>query len=226
MTMNTRATARTVGILFIIATAAGLLSVALLGTQEAGRPITDVAAHKNEITLGALMIVIMAAAIAMIPAMMFPVLKRHNEALALGYVINRIIEVVLLLPAAIAPLMLLAISPGQSAGPLETLRSTYADWGTPVSAVFFCLSVFLLNYLLYRAHLVPRIISVWALVAVVPYFADSLAVLFGVLSPTSPLHSLLIAPLALNEMALALWLLVKGFRPSAVLAASSASQQA
>jgi hypothetical protein len=227
MTMRSRTTARIVGTLFIIATAAGVLSVALLGAPGAAQSLTDVAEHKNQITLGAFMIVVMAAAIAMIPAMMFPVLKGHNEALALGYVITRTVEVVLLLPAAIGPLALSAVSSTYSAGApdngtqmrtVEILLSTYEGWGPPVSAVFFCLSVVFLNYLLYRSRLVPRWISTWALVAVVPYFVDGLLVMFGVLSPASPLHSLMDAPLALNEMALAIWLLVKGFRPSVATA--------
>jgi hypothetical protein len=223
--MRSRTTARIVGTLFIIATAAGLSSVALLGPTDAVQSLTDVAAHKTRITLSALMIVVMAAAIAIIPAILFPVLKRHNEALALCYVVTRTVEVVLLLPAAIGPLLLLAVSSGYSTGApddgpqfrtLRTVSLTYAGWGGPVSAVFFCLSVILLNYLLYRSHLVPRLISAWALVAVAPYLVDGLSVMFGVLSPSSPLHSLLIAPLALNEMVLALWLLAKGFRPPAM----------
>ena len=52
----------------------------------------------------------MAAAIAMIPPMIFPVLKEHGEGVALGYVVARSVEVVLLLPAAIGPLVLLAVT--------------------------------------------------------------------------------------------------------------------
>ncbi len=59
------------------------------------------------------MVIVMAAAIVLIPAIMFPVLKEHNEAFALGYVVTRTVEVVLLLPAAVGPLPLLAASPPQ-----------------------------------------------------------------------------------------------------------------
>jgi hypothetical protein len=77
--------------------------------------------------------------------------------------------------------------------------------------VFFCLSVVLLNYLLYRLRLVPRLISAWALVAVAPYLVAGILVTFGALATSSPLHTSLIVPLAVNELVLALWLLVKGF---------------
>jgi Domain of unknown function (DUF4386) len=79
--------------------------------------------------------------------------------------------------------------------------------------VFFCLSVLILNYLLYQSRLVPRLISGWALAAVAPYLIDGLLVMFGLLNTSSLLHTVLIVPLALNEMVLALWLLTKGFRP-------------
>jgi hypothetical protein len=217
--MDRRTTARTVGTLFIITTAAGVLSIALIGPPDAAQSLSDFSGHRNRITLGALMVIVMAAAIALIPAMMFPVLKELNEALALGYVVTRTVEVVLLLPAAIGPLLLAANSEHSTAaaadqtqfGTLRTLLLTYE--GAPaVSAVFFCLSVLILNYLLYRSRLVPRLISFWALAAVAPYLIDGLLIMFGVLNTESPLHTVLIVPLALNEMALALWLLTKGFR--------------
>jgi hypothetical protein len=221
--MQTRTTARVAGLLFVIATAAGILSVALLGPADAISAPADLAKIQNQVAAGALMVLVMAAAIAMIPPTLFPVLKEHNEGLALGYVVARAIEVVVLLPAAIGPLLLLSMASPQSAAgaaydpglfnSVRVLSQTYDTWGYFVSVVFFCLSVLLLNYLLFRSRLVPRLISGWALLALLPYLADGVAVLFGLLTISSALHTLLIVPLALNEMALALWLLVKGFRP-------------
>src|SRR5262249_46728948 len=105
------------------------------------------------------------------PADAFPVLREHREALALGYVPARIMECVLLLPAAIGPLMVVAIAtsqadanPPDAAAYLDTVRmltQTYDRWGQ-ASQVFFCLSVLLLNYLLYRSRPVPRWIAGWA----------------------------------------------------------------
>ncbi|MEV8099218.1 DUF4386 family protein [Kitasatospora sp. NPDC085879] len=69
----------------------------------------------------------------------------------------------------------------------------------------------LLNHLLYRSRLVPRWIAGWALLAVVPYLADALLVL-GPSAPSPAARAALVVPLALNELALALWLLAKGFR--------------
>ncbi|MET7426733.1 DUF4386 family protein [Dactylosporangium sp. NPDC005555] len=168
-----RTTARVTGGLFITATAAGVLSAALLDRSAGG---------------SALMVLVMGAAIVMIPPVLFPVLKVHGEALAVAYVAARTVEVVLLVPA------------------------TQPDFDYAPHALFFCLSALLLNVLLYRSRLVPRWISGWALVAVVPYLVDAVLVLLGVLTPTSTVHGLLVAPLGLNEMVLAVWLLTKGFR--------------
>jgi hypothetical protein len=220
--MHRRTTARVTGFLFITATAAGVLSAVLLGPLDTLRSPQSIADNAHRISAGALMVLVMAGAIALIPPTLFPVLKEHGEALALGYVAARIGEVVLVLPAAIGPLMLVAIGTSQSdastpddAAHLETVRmlSQAQEIGVYAgSSLFFCLGALLLNLLLYRSKLVPRWIPGWALVAVVLYLADACLVMFGALTLSSGIHAVLVLPLALNEMVLAVWLLTKGFR--------------
>ncbi|MFI6316454.1 DUF4386 family protein [Nonomuraea sp. NPDC050556] len=193
--MRTRTTARAVGSLFIIATAAGVLSVALPGSKA---------------TSG-LLVLIMAAAMAMIPPLIFPVLRQHSEQLALGYVVARTVEVVLVLPAAVVP--------------LTGVDLAYDTWGYPLSSIFFCLGALLLNSALFGSLAVPRPISGWALIAVLPYTADALLVMYGELNLSSPLHAALIAPLMVNEMVLAVWLLAKGFTAAERPPARSAAVQ-
>jgi hypothetical protein len=69
---------------------------------------------------------------------------------------------------------------------------------------------------LYQFSLVPRWISGRGLISIVPFLAASLLVLFGYLDPISSVRNLLYLPLALQEMVLAVWLIVKGFNPYAV----------
>ena len=228
--MRRRTTARVAGSLFLTATASGVLSAVLLGPLDNWHSPESIAESAHRISAGALMVLVMIGAIAMIPPTLFPVLKEHGEAPALGYVVARIAEVVLLLPAAIGPLMMVAISDAgtpDNTAYLDTARiltQTYELWGNPGSMLFFCLGALLLNYLLYRSRLVPRWIAGWALIAVVPYLADACLVMFGVLNPSSAVHTILFAPLALNEMVLAGWLLTKGFRaPSPTLSAHVAT---
>ena len=66
---------------------------------------------------------------------------------------------------------------------------------------------------LYRSRLVPRWISVWGLAALVPYLAAEFLAVFALLDPMSSTASLLYIPLAVQEMVLAVWLIVKGFNP-------------
>jgi hypothetical protein len=200
--MQRQTTARVVGALFLTATAAGIISAVLLEPDSIGD-----SAYKAP--AGALMVLVMSVAIALIPPTLFPVIKQFGEASALAYIVARTVEVVLLLPATIGPLMTLA--PGSAhADAARTVTQIYDLWGYTGSQVFFCLGAALLNALLFRSRLVPRWISGWALVAVVPYLADAVLVMFDVLDVSSPIHATLVVPMAVNEMVLAIWLLAKG----------------
>jgi hypothetical protein len=85
-----RAIATSVGILFIIGTVAGILSAVTLGGLLSGPDYLNVvAANTSRVMVGAICILVMNIVLAMIPALMFPVLKRLNEPLAIGYVIFR-----------------------------------------------------------------------------------------------------------------------------------------
>ena len=220
--MRSNTTARVVGSLFLTATGAGMLSAVLLGPLDTLHTPQSIAEGAQKTSAGAIVVLVMIGAIALIPPTLYPVLKEYGEGPALGYVAARILEAVLLTPAAIGPLIVVAIGTNQSdAAHLDTVRvvsRTYDTWGNPASSIFFCLGAALLNYLLYRSRLVPRWIAGWALVAVVPYLAGACLVMFGVLTVSSAIYPLLLAPLALNEIVLAVWLLTKGFRaPSSAL---------
>ena len=83
-----RKTAIIVGVLYIIGTVAGILSLASTGPiLEGSDYLTQVFTNPNQLVKGALLVLTMGLALAMIPMMMFPVLKRYNEALAVGYVV-------------------------------------------------------------------------------------------------------------------------------------------
>lgn len=219
--MHQKTSARVVGALFLTATAAGVLGALLLGPLDTLTSPQSVADEAHRTSAGALLVLVMAGAIALIPPTLFPVLKKYGEAPALGYVAARIIEIVLLLPAAVGPLMMVAIStnPSDASTPddathlaaVRVFTRTYDLWGHTASQLFFCLGTLLLNVLLYRSRLVPRWIAGWALVAVAPYLGDAYLVMFGALTISSATHALLVLPLALSEMVLAVWLLTKGF---------------
>lgn len=77
-------TARIVGILFIIGTVAGIGSFVGMGPQNTPDYLVNVAANGNKVRAGALLVLIMGIALAPVPALLFPILKKYNEGLALG----------------------------------------------------------------------------------------------------------------------------------------------
>ncbi len=70
--------------------------------------------------------------------------------------------------------------------------------------------------MLFKSRLVPRFLSVWGIVGALMYMLAGYLVLFGV-EAMSPILIILSIPLALNEMVLAIWLIVKGFNKEALI---------
>ncbi len=135
--------------------------------------IVNVSANKTQVIIGVLFKLINCAAVVVIPIILFPIFKKHNEALALGYVGSRIIESVTLIVASISLLSLLTLSQEyvQAAAPdasyfqtLGTLLLAVSDWSILLGdMIVFSLTALILNYLLYQSKLIPRFISVWVL---------------------------------------------------------------
>jgi uncharacterized membrane protein len=79
-----------------------------------------------------------------------------------------------------------------------------------VCAFVFCLGALMFYHVLYRSGLVPRWLSGWGLLGILLYLAAALLVLFGQINPDST-QVVLELPLAVQEMVLAVWPIVKGF---------------
>ena len=203
--MNRPTAARVVGALFIIATVSGVLSVTLISTDPA-----SAVAQPARTALGALLVFVMIMAIAIIPAAAFPILRRHDEGLAAAYLAARSLEAAVLLPAAIGPLLLLELGTAQDAS-TSALLLGYEQWGGSFSTTIFCVGALILNGLLYRTRLVPRLISTWGMAGAVLHLMGSVLVVFQVLAPWSAPIVALTVPIGINEMVLAGWLLVRGF---------------
>ena len=183
--------------------------------------------------VGALFVLMMGLALAMVPVMMFPILRKHNEALALGYVVLRGgFEAVAYLAIATSWLLLVPLSQiyvragvldASNLQALGTLLLEAKEIGS-ILTIVFCLGALMFNYLLYQTKLVPRWLSGWGLIAVVPYFAAGLLAMFGIIDALSPTYAILNLPLALQEMVLAIWLIVKGFSSSALVPGSARAE--
>ena len=227
---SNKKTARIVGLLFITATVAGVLSLVFLGPLFDPDYLINVSANENQIILGVLLVLILAFAVAMIPVMMFPIFKEHNEALALGYVVFRVFEAVVIIVSSLILLSLLTLSQEYvKAGAPDasdfqafgTLLLGAFDWTHVPAGYAFGLGAVIFYYLLYQSRLVPRFLSVWGLIGAALILAASLLGMFGLISPFSTITIILNLPIALNEMVLAVWLIVKGFNSSAIASPSA-----
>ena len=222
--MNTnRKTARIVGVLFIIATVSSSLGISILDPILNAPDILDnVSANITQVIIGVLLLLIDCAAVVAIPVMLVPIFKKHNEALALGYVGARIIESVTLIIGSISLLSLLTLSQEyvQAAAAdvsnfqtLGTLLLAVYEWALLVGImIVFSLTALILNYLLYQSELIPRWLSVWGLIGAALLLAVGLLEIFGF-----NLTEILSIPIALQEMVFAVWLIVKGFNSSVIV---------
>ena len=228
--MNTyRRTSIIVGVLFIIGTVAGISSGVVTGPILDGSDyLTAVAANESNIVLGALLVLVMGFPLAMIPVMMFPIFRKYNEPLALGAVVFRgMLEAVTYIVLATCWLLLIPVGQGfVSAGAAEaatfqvlgTLITQTGYWTEHILALVFTIGALMLYWLFFKTRLIPRWLALWGFFGAILYFA---APVLNMFDPQHPALSLgvqwgnLMAPLAIQEMVFALWMIIKGFNPSA-----------
>jgi hypothetical protein len=217
-----RKTAIIVGVLYIIGTVAGVLSLTFAGSiLNDPAYLTKVSANQNQIITGALFVLIMGLALAMVPVMMFPIFRKYNEALALGAVVFRgAIEAAIYIAVSISWLLLFTV--GQEyvkaglpvASHFQTLGALLLNASNQIGSILdivFSLGALMIYYLFYRSKLIPGWLSIWGLVGSMLYLTSGLFALFSVD------FGILQAPLALQEMFLAVWLIVKGFNSFPIL---------
>ncbi|HMB25120.1 MAG: DUF4386 domain-containing protein [Chloroflexota bacterium] len=220
-----RKTAVIVGILFIIGTVAGILSVVFTSTVLNDPDyLMRISANENQIVIGALFVLMMGFALAMVPVVIFPILRKHNEALALGYVVFRGgLETVTYIVTATSWLLLLPLSREYvKAKALDT--SHFQTFGNllrevshlPMTVFVFGVGALIFYFLLYQSNLVPRWMSVWGLIAIALHLITGLLIVFGLQSEFSALNSIMNFPIFLQEMVMAVWLIARGFNPSAI----------
>lgn len=223
ITKTFRKTAIIVGLLFIIATVTAILSLIFLGsTLETSELLTTVADNETQVIAASIFELILAASLVVIGFMIYPVLKSHKESLALGYFSIRLIETVLIIIGTLSLLSLFTLSQEYPAGfsnfeNIGILLIAIRDWSSVIAGlIFFGFGSQILNYQLYMSKLVPRWLSSWGLVGATLITTYGIFGLLGVDTQVASVASLLAAPIAVQEMVFAGWLIVKGFNPSAI----------
>ena len=216
---SNRRTAKIVGALFLIAIVVSILGGSIIEPIiTAPDYLSSVSANGAQVVLGVLLELINGLAVIGIAVLLFPILKKHNEALALGYVALRILEAVVVITAVSGPLTLIALSREYVAAGAADASAFHAVgtslvaerslWVSQMLGIFFGLTALVLYCILYQSKLVPRFVSIWGLIGAVLVMTWNLLELFGI---SVSLGMVLALPMMLNEIFLAIWLIVKGF---------------
>jgi hypothetical protein len=219
------------GVLFIIATVVGILGNVIFLTPILDAPdyLIKISANENQVIIGGLLMLIAAFASASIAICLYPILKKHHEALALGSVGFRVMEGMLYIVGVVCTLSLLTLSQeyvtaGASNASLYQISGTLLlavkTWAGMLSVIAFTTGAMMYYYIFYQSKLVPRWLSGWGFLAAALSLASALLAISGLLIPLSPVFIVFNLLILVQEMVLAVWLIVKGFNPSVIASKS------
>ena len=226
---SNRKTAIVVGILFISATILGFSSLFLTPILNTPDYLSRIFANENRILIVSLIKIIAAFACAGIAISLYPVLRKYNEGLALGSVGFRIAEGMLYVFGSIGVLMLLPLSqefikagmPGASY--FQTLANSLLsmrDWTGMLAVITFGPGALMYYAIFYQSRLIPRWLSGWGLIAAALCLISGILVMFNIIDFFTPVQIAINIPILLQELVLAVWLIAKGFNPSAITSGS------
>ena len=218
-----RKTALVAGILYLI-TFISVATLALYGPVLKDPAYILSSGSDTALRWGALIDVIVALAGIGTAVTLFPVVKRQNEALALGFVTSRVIEGAMLLTGVVSLLSLASLhqaAAGTGADSTALLTSGASFVGTYNAAFLIggtlmpAMNALLLGYLMYRSSLVPRLIPAIGLVGGVLMTSSVIGQILGINEKISIWSLIALLPIFAWELTLGLWLVFKGFNRSA-----------
>jgi hypothetical protein len=208
------------GALFIVATVAAVAAAALLPTLTGPDYLTGVADHAHRMAASALVYLVAAGTSVGIAIALYPLLKKTHATLALGAVVFRTIEAAFYIAAVVSLLSIttlggqLATAPAAHRPSIQVLAD-YAlgvrDHSTLAGVFAFSVGSFMYSVVFYRSRLVPRWLSAWGMAGALLMATACLLSLFSD-DPVTGYYPLFL-PVAVWEMVIAVWLLVKGFSP-------------
>jgi hypothetical protein len=220
-----RKTALTAGVFYLI-TFISIPTLALYGPVKNHRDWILSSGSHTGVLVGGFLEVIAALAAIGTAVTLYPVVKRQNEGIALGFVTARVLEAVMIFTGVVSLLSLVTLrqdlgaAAGADAAALVTTSAAHVaiyKWTFLLSqSLMPGINALLLGSLMYRSRLVPRIIPAMGLIGAPLLIGTVIATLFGVLKLGSP--ELAAVPVAAWELSLGVWLVVKGFRPCPITA--------
>ena len=221
--------ARIFGVLFIITFITSIPALALF------QPVLDDPAgyiagggKDNQIYLGALLELLLIIANVGTAVVLYPIVRRQNELLAIGYVTARVIECVFLATGIIFVLGVVSLrKDSPDAADLAVSLAALKDWSFLFGPGFIVPfgNGLILGYLMYSSGLVPRRMTWLGLIGGPLLLIGNIGVLFDWWEPTSA-AGLLVAPEFFWELSLGIYAAVWGFKRDAPILAAGARDPA
>ena len=213
--MSDRRTALIAGVLYLLTFA----SIPTLGLYRAVRADGFLlgSGTDRQALAGAALEVVVALTCAGTAVVLYPVLRRVQPAVALGFVAARVIEAALILTGVACILTLVSLRSGAAIDPAVAvplgrgLSALYGNLFLVSQSLMPGLNALLLGSLLWRARLVPRAIPLIGLIGAPVHLAAVALTLLGLLTAISPVTLIAALPIAVWEFALGVWLVVRGF---------------
>jgi hypothetical protein len=219
----TRNHARAAGIFYLITFAASLPAFVFIGSAV-NPDLTVAVGHGTGLRWAGLLDFVNALAAVGTAVALYPVLKRQNQSLALGFVTSRVVEAAIIMTGVVSLLALVTLQDISGGDPTTTAAVgqglvAVRDWTFLFGPGFMAsFNAALLGTLLYRSRLVPRVIPALGLLGAPLLFTANIATLFGHNEQASGITMLATLPIAFWELSVGIWMTVKGFKPAPVTA--------
>ncbi|MBB3084337.1 DUF4386 domain-containing protein [Geodermatophilus sabuli] len=218
-----RRTAFLAGALYLTTFAASIPAVFLLDPVLSDPGYVLGPGADTQVLIGGLLDVVNALACIGTAVVLFPVVRRHNETLALGFVTSRLLEAAIICTGVVSLFAVVTLrqdvagAPGvddDALVPVGAALVAVRDWTFLLGpGVMATVNALLLGTLVYRSGLVPRAIPLLGLVGAPLLLSAQLGILFGVNDEVSLWSAIALAPIFVWELSLGLWLVLKGFTP-------------
>lgn len=228
------------GALYFLGTVFGVLGVVsggeVLSSLTVSKPLDGVdllslvAANSSRLTGAAFFTIMMGISLVAMTVFLYPIFRKDSKELAMGLVLFRgALEGTWYFMTALGFLALVAlgneyIATGADSAVLQSMGNVlyqFQDRLAAVGPIFFLIGAMCLYLSFYRTRLIPRWLTVWGFIGVVSSMAAALLHLFHIDTGYEFYLEMVLAP---QEMVMAVWLIVKGFNPSAIAALSAKTE--
>jgi hypothetical protein len=223
-----RKTALIGGALYVLTFASSIPALLLLRSSVLNNPNYILGPGPDTVViLACLLDLVNALACIGTAVVLFPVIKRQNEAVSLGFIGSRGLEAAIIVTGVVNLLAVVtlrqavAAASGADEAALVAVGQSLVEvrnWTFVLGPILMSgVNALLLGSLMYRSGLVPRIIPLLGLIGAPLTLISATALMFGLWTQGSVWHGIAVAPIFAWELSLGVWLVVKGFRPSPVL---------